>query len=142
LKRLGTRGSNKTQSVKLSFCLTKLALTLPTSGGRSVGTVCLRTKATELIKHHAMKTESIMDVQTGMFLTSAGVEYDYSVSLPANSSPDKETPYPLDRRLGEPQSSLDDVEKKEFLTIPRLELRTPCSPICWQFLHRLCYRSS
>jgi hypothetical protein len=32
--------------------------------------------------------------------------------------------YPLDRRLGGPQSHLDDVEKRKFFTLPGLELRT------------------
>jgi hypothetical protein len=34
----------------------KLALTLPTSGGRSVGIVCSRTKATELVSFKNLHT--------------------------------------------------------------------------------------
>jgi hypothetical protein len=30
--------------------------------------------------------------------------------------------YPLDRRLGEPQTRLDDVKKRKFLTLEVLEL--------------------
>jgi hypothetical protein len=48
--------------------------------------------------------------------------------------------YPLDRRLGGPQSrSGHDVEKRKFFTLPGLELRPLGLPARSQSLHRLRY---
>jgi hypothetical protein len=52
-------------------------------------------------------------------------------------SPGKEPRYPLDMRLGGPQSWSDDVEKRTFFTLPGLELRPLCHPACSQSLYRL-----
>jgi hypothetical protein len=38
-----------------------------------------------------------------------------------------------------PTAGLDDVEKKKFLTLPRLELRPLARPACSQSLYRLSY---
>jgi hypothetical protein len=45
--------------------------------------------------------------------------------------------YPLDRRLGEPQNSLEDVEKWKLLPPPGLELELLGCPACSQLLYRL-----
>jgi hypothetical protein len=54
----------------------------------------------------------------------------------------KSPQYPLDRRLGGPQSGLDDVEKRKFLTLPGLELRHLGHLARTQSLYRLRYPGS
>jgi hypothetical protein len=49
----------------------------------------------------------------------------------------KSPPYTLDRRLG-----LDDVERRNILTLPRLELRRLGRPVRSQSLYRLSYPGS
>jgi hypothetical protein len=49
---------------------------------------------------------------------------------------------PLDRSLGGPRSGLEDVEKREFLTLPGLELRPLGRPAHCQLLYRLRCTSS
>jgi hypothetical protein len=52
----------------------------------------------------------------------------------------KEPPrYPLERRLGGPRAGLDDVERRKFLTLPGLELRSLGRPARSQSLYRLRY---
>jgi hypothetical protein len=41
-----------------------------------------------------------------------------------------------------PRTGLDDVEKRKFLPLPRLELRTLCRPTRSQSLYRLRYPGS
>jgi hypothetical protein len=50
--------------------------------------------------------------------------------------------YPLDRRLGGPQSRLDAPEKRKFLTLPGLELRPLGRPARSHSLYRLSYPGS
>jgi hypothetical protein len=45
--------------------------------------------------------------------------------------------YPLDRRLDEPRTGLDDVEKRKMLPLPGLELRTVVHLARSQSLYRL-----
>jgi hypothetical protein len=59
-------------------------------------------------------------------------------ALPRGKSPR----YPLDRRLGGPQSGLDDLEKRKFLTPPGLELQSLSRPARSQSLYRLRYSGS
>jgi hypothetical protein len=47
--------------------------------------------------------------------------------------------YPLDRSLGGPRASLDDLEKRKFLTLPGFELRPLGRPGRSQSLYRLRY---
>jgi hypothetical protein len=49
--------------------------------------------------------------------------------------------YPLDRRL-DPRTGLNDMEKRNFLTLPGLELRPLCRPARGQSLYRLSYPGS
>jgi hypothetical protein len=53
----------------------------------------------------------------------------------------KSSQYPLDRRLGGPRTGLDDMENREILTLPGLELRPLGSPACSQTLYRPHYPS-
>jgi hypothetical protein len=64
-----------------------------------------------------MKAYGGVDIKIHILLTAALAGGEWS-ALP----PRKEPQYPLNRKLGGPQSSLDDVEKRKFLTLPRLEL--------------------
>jgi hypothetical protein len=50
--------------------------------------------------------------------------------------------YPLDRRLGGPIAGLDDVKKRQFLTLPGLELRPLGRPARSQSPYRLSYPGS
>jgi hypothetical protein len=45
--------------------------------------------------------------------------------------------FPLDRRLGGPRAGLEDMKKRKFLTLPRLELRHLGLPARSQSLYRL-----
>jgi hypothetical protein len=47
--------------------------------------------------------------------------------------------YPFNRRLVDPRTGLDDVEKRKFLTLPGLELRALVRPARSQSLYRLSY---
>jgi hypothetical protein len=49
--------------------------------------------------------------------------------------------YTLDRRLGGPQNSLDDMEKRKFLALLGLELRPHDHPACRQSRYRKHYPS-
>jgi hypothetical protein len=84
-----------------------------------------------------------VDVETHVFLTSALVGSDLSVSHPGRFT------------LGEtasdtlciggwvgPRFGLDDVEKRKFLTLPELELRPLGRPASSQSLYRLLYPGS
>jgi hypothetical protein len=45
--------------------------------------------------------------------------------------------YPLERRLGGPRASLDDVEKRKMLTLPRFEFRPLVRPAHNYAIHAL-----
>jgi hypothetical protein len=55
---------------------------------------------------------------------------------------EKSPQYPLNRRLGGPQTGFDDVEKRKILPLPGLELRLLRRPAYSQSLYRLRYPGS
>jgi hypothetical protein len=70
-----------------------------------------------------MKAYGGVNVETHVFITSALVGGEWSVSLPGPLTPGERAP--ATHRIGgwvEPTAGLDDVKKKEFFTLPRLEL--------------------
>jgi hypothetical protein len=75
-----------------------------------------------------MRTYTEVDVQIHVFLTSALVGDVWSASNPGLFTPEERAPGTLwigswvDSRAG-----IDDIEKRKFFTLPRLELR-PRSP--------------
>jgi hypothetical protein len=60
----------------------------------------------------------------------------------ATLPPGRSSLCPLDRRFDGPQSGLDDVEKRKFLTLPGLKLRPLGRPARSQSLYRLSYPGS
>jgi hypothetical protein len=69
-----------------------------------------------------MKTYGGLDVQTHVFLTSALVEGEWSVSLPGRFTPGERAPDT--HRTGSwegPRAGLDGMEKWKFLTLPGFE---------------------
>jgi hypothetical protein len=76
----------------------------------------------------------------GPHFIGLGTSWRWVVSfMPLLLYPWRENPrYPLDT----PRAGLDDIEKLEFLTLPRLELQPLSCPICSQSLYRLHYHGS
>jgi hypothetical protein len=58
-----------------------------------------------------MKAYGEVDVQTHISLISALAAGQWLASRPGRFTPGKSRRYPLDRRLGDPRSGLDDMEK-------------------------------
>jgi hypothetical protein len=75
-----------------------------------------------------MKTYGGVDVYIHIFLTSALAGGEWSASRPG--------------RWVDPRAGLDDLEKRKFFTLLRLELRPPCRPARSQLLYRLRYPGS
>jgi hypothetical protein len=75
-----------------------------------------------------------------VFLTSALVGGEWSASRPGRFTPRKSAPLThwTGGRVG-PRSGLDDVEKRKFLPLPGLELRSLSRPNRSQSLYRLSY---
>jgi hypothetical protein len=69
-----------------------------------------------------MKAYGGDDVYIHIFLTSALVAVEWLASIPCCSTPGESLRYPLDRNLGGPRAGPDHVEKREFLTLPKLKL--------------------
>jgi hypothetical protein len=88
-----------------------------------------------LTKHYAMKT--------CVFLTSALVGREWSASRPGRFTPGERAPgtHWIGGLVG-PRASLDDVEKRNYLTLPGLELRALGHPARSQSLYRLRYPGS
>jgi hypothetical protein len=87
-----------------------------------------------------MKAYGGVDLQIHIFLTSALAGDEWSASRPGRFTPRGKGPrYQLDRWMGGPQNSEDDVEKRKFLTLPGLELRPLNCPARNQSLYRLRY---
>jgi hypothetical protein len=89
-----------------------------------------------------MKTYGGVDVETHVFLTSAIGGGEWSASRPGRFTPGERDPGT--HRIGgwvEPRVGMDDVEKRKFLTLPRLELRPLGRPARSQSLYRLRYPS-
>jgi hypothetical protein len=87
-----------------------------------------------------MKAYGGVDVQVHIFLTSALVGSEWSASRHCRFTPGKRAPGT--RRIGgwvNPRTGLDDVEKRKFLTLSGLELRTLGLPARSQSLYRLRY---
>jgi hypothetical protein len=80
-----------------------------------------------------------VDVQIHIFLTLALAGGEWSVSGPCRFTPPGETA-PCTHWIGhwvDPRAGLDDVEKRKFLTLPGLELRSLGYPARSQSLYRL-----
>jgi hypothetical protein len=87
-----------------------------------------------------MKAYGAVDVQSHIFLTSALVGGEWSVSRPGRFTSGERVPGT--HRMGGwvgPRADQDDMEKRKFLTLPGLELRPLCCPACSQSLYRLRY---
>jgi hypothetical protein len=76
------------------------------------------------VLNYTMKPYGRVGVEIYIFLTSALVGCDWSASNPGRLIPGEITP--RTHWIGgwvDPRAGLDDVEKRKFLTPPRLELR-------------------
>jgi hypothetical protein len=86
-----------------------------------------------------MKTYGVVGVYIHIFLTSALVGDEWSASRPGRFTP-VENP-PRTHRVGGwvgPRDSLDDVEKRKFLTLLELDLRLRGRPARSQSLQVYC----
>jgi hypothetical protein len=75
-----------------------------------------------------MKAYGGVDIYIHIFLTSELAGGEWSVSRPGRFTPGEGAPGP--HWIGgwvDPRAGLDDVEKRKFLTLPGLELRSPQS---------------
>jgi hypothetical protein len=90
-----------------------------------------------------MKTYMGVDVQIHVFLTSALVGVEWSASRPGSFTPGERAPGT--HWIGgcvDPRAGLDDLEKREFLTLLGLELRPLSRSARSQSLYRLRYPGS
>jgi hypothetical protein len=94
-----------------------------------------------LIKHYALKVYGGMDVQIHIFLTSALVRGGWSVSHPCCFTPKLPGTQSTGGWVGH-RAGLDDLEKRKFLPLQRLELQTLGRPAYSQSLDWLWYPSS
>jgi hypothetical protein len=81
-----------------------------------------------VIKHYAIKSYGGVDVQIHIFLTSALVGGEWSASRPYRFTPKERAP--STHWIGgwvDPRASLDDMEKRKFLTPSVLELQPVAS---------------
>jgi hypothetical protein len=82
-------------------------------------------------------------IEPHIFLTAAWVGDEWTASRPGRFTPEEKALSIhwirgwVGRRAG-----LDDVEKRKFFTLPRLELRPLCRPACSKSLYRLRYTVS
>jgi hypothetical protein len=75
-----------------------------------------------------------------LFFTSALAGGEWSASLSGRLTPgEKAPPYPLNRGWMDPRAGQDDVDKRKFLTFPRLDLRPLGRPARSQSLCLLRY---
>jgi hypothetical protein len=73
-----------------------------------------------------MKAYEGVDVERHIFLTSALVGDEWSASRPGRFTPVERAPGThWIESLVNPRASLDNLEKRKFLTLPGLELRLP-----------------
>jgi hypothetical protein len=89
-----------------------------------------------------MKAYGGVDIQIHIFLTSALAGGEWSASRPDRLTPGERAA--STHWIGgwvDPRAGLDDVKKRKFLTLPRLELRPLGRPARSQSLHRLRYPS-
>jgi hypothetical protein len=92
--------------------------------------------------HYAMKMYGGMDVYNHVFLTSALVGGERSISCAYHFTPWETAPgtYWIGGWVG-PRAGLD-LEKWKFLTLPGLQLRSLIRPARSKLLYRLHYRGS
>jgi hypothetical protein len=85
-----------------------------------------------------MKSNGEVNVYIHIFLTSALVGGEWSASRPGHSTPEEIAPdtHWIGGWVG-PRVDLDDVERRNFFTLPELELRPLSRPACRQSLYRL-----
>jgi hypothetical protein len=90
-----------------------------------------------------MKAYGGVDVQSHILLTSALVGGEWSTSRPCHFTPGETSPgtHWIGGWVGR-RGGLDDVEKRNFLTLPGLELRPLGRRASSQSLHRLRYPGS
>jgi hypothetical protein len=87
-----------------------------------------------------MKAYGWVDVQIRVFLVSALVGGEWLASHPGCFTPGERVPsIHWIRGWVVPRAGLDDVEKRKFFTLPRLELRPLGRPALSQSLYRLRY---
>jgi hypothetical protein len=87
-----------------------------------------------------MKAYGGVDVQIQVFLTSALVGGELSASRPVRFTPREK--FPGTHWIGDwvgPRTGLHDMEKRKFLTLAGLELRSLGRPARSQLLYRLRY---
>jgi hypothetical protein len=96
-----------------------------------------------VIKHYAVKAYGGVDVQIHIFLTSAVVGREFTVSSTGRFTPGERAAgtHCIGGRVG-PRDGLNDVEKIKFLTLTGLELRSLGRPERNQLLYRLRYPGS
>jgi hypothetical protein len=85
-----------------------------------------------------MKTYGGVDVYIHIYLTSALFGGEWLASRPGRFTPEERAPGI--HFIGcwmSPRTGLDDVEKRKFLTLPRLEIRLLGRPARNQSLYRL-----
>jgi hypothetical protein len=85
-----------------------------------------------------MKTCGGVNVYIHIFLTSALIAGEWSASRPGRFTPGERAPSTHcigGWRGGGPRAGLDDLEKRKFLILPGLELRTLCRPARGQLLY-------
>jgi hypothetical protein len=78
-----------------------------------------------------MKTYEVVDVQIHIFFTSALAGDEWSASRPCRFSPGERTPGT--HWIGgwvDPRAGMEDVEKRNILTLSGLELRPIGRPAC------------
>jgi hypothetical protein len=86
-----------------------------------------------------MKACAGVDVWIRIFLTSALAGGEWSASRPGRFTPGERTRgTPWIGGWVDPRAGLDDVEKRELLTLPGLEFRPFSRPTRSQSLYRLC----
>jgi hypothetical protein len=87
-----------------------------------------------------MKTYGGVYLEIYVFLTSAFVGGEWSASRPVRFTPGERAPGThWIRDWVDPRASLDNVEKRNFLTLPGLELQLVGRPARSQSLYRLRY---
>jgi hypothetical protein len=90
-----------------------------------------------------MKAYGGVDLWIHVFLSSALVGGEWSASRPGCITRGERAPGT--HWIGgwvDPRTGLDDVERRKFLPLPRLELRSLCPPARSQSLYRLRYPGS
>jgi hypothetical protein len=90
-----------------------------------------------------MKTYGGVDVYTHVFMTSPLVGGEWSASRPGLFTPGEGAPgtHWIGGWMGS-RAGLNDVEKRKFLTLPRLQLQPLRHPARSQSLYRLRYPGS